>query len=268
MTTDRQHVDREADSHGTRWQVLHQGYFGDADTVRPLVDAMLHALAHSRPTVIADLGGGTGFLLCQLLHREPGLQARLVNVDLSDRQLAACQDPRIEGLQRSAAEVTREELGVGSGTLMLVMRSVLHYFGREGLSGVLAHLRAQMKPGERLVHQTASFAQADEAVCVNRLYERMRTDKWYPTVGELQRSLEETGWVVERVAPAPALRLDAAELAQRYQLTDQDVQSIGEELAGQHGTIADVFLPHSPEGPTPGGFTAWLHYHVFTCRAV
>jgi hypothetical protein len=62
-----------------------------------------------------------------------------------------------------------------------MMRSVLHYFGKDGLRPVLRHLRAQAKPGEYFIHQTASFERVRDANCLNNLYAMMRTQKWYPT---------------------------------------------------------------------------------------
>ena len=54
----------------------------------------------------------------------------------------------------------------------------------------------------------------------------------------------------------------AAELAERYSLTEEEVRSLREELAREFGEVPGVF---QPEGE---GFTSWLHYQVFTCRAM
>jgi hypothetical protein len=255
MNDDQQPVRRELGVHGRRWNSLHGGYFADAEVARPLVEAAAAAMAEGRPSVVADLGG-------LLAARCPRPDVRLVNVDVSDRQMAECPDGRIVMLRMSAHEVTREALGVGEGRLLVIMRSVLHYVGRDGLGPLLRRLRSLVRPGEMFVHQTACFQKEREAECLNLLYDRMRTDKWYPTVEALRAELSEAGWEVREVQPAPALPLEAADLAERYGLARDEVAALGTELEHQCGRIPEVFLPR------PEGFMAYLHYHIFTCRAV
>lgn len=262
MDNERQVIHRERTSQGAQWRAVHHGYFGSEEIARPLVDAVLQTVDQSPPAVLADLGGGTGFLLGQILQRRPELNVRLVNVDLSADQLAACAEPRLECLQASASGIRREDLAVGDGRLMLIMRSVLHYFGCEGALRVLRHLRSQMEPGEVFAHQTACFWLAPYRRCINLLYQRMATGKWYPLVGELEFLLGKAGWEVVEVVPAPPLLLDSPSLAVRYDLGEEAVQSIREELLGDFGVLRRVFEPQE------AGFAAWLHYHIFTCRAV
>lgn len=250
---------------------MHGGYFADAAVVAPLVAAISRAAAQHPPAVLADLGGGTGFLLERLAAQGSLDGTAMVNVDLSPRQLEQSRDRRIVQLNRSAAGVTREELyGVRDsevtevthpGGLMLVMRSLLHYFGRDGLEPFLAHLRSQMRSGEVLVQQTACFTEARDAGCLNDLYRLMRTEKWYPTLEELQAALQQCGWSMIDIQPAPPLPLTSADLARRYQLSAADVEMIGRELSGKFGRIVGVFEP------APQGFTAYLHYQIMTCTA-
>ncbi|MCE5325450.1 MAG: class I SAM-dependent methyltransferase [Planctomycetaceae bacterium] len=265
MTHESESIRREAAVQGAAWQSMHGGYFADAAIAAPLVAAIAQAARHHPPAVLADLGGGTGFVLEQALAQRCLDGAALINVDLSPRQLEQSRHRRIVQLYRSADAVTRDDLGAGSGRLMLVMRSLLHYFGRQGLRPFLQHVRSQIRTGEILVHQSACFVAARDAECLNDLYRRMRTEKWYPTLDALREALEQTRWQVLDVQAAPPLPLTGADLARRYQLTAGDVETIGRELTDRFGHMDGVFEP----GPTPGNnaFTAYLHYHIFTCAA-
>jgi hypothetical protein len=98
------------------------------------------------------------------------------------------------------------------------MRSVLHYFGKDGLIPVLSHIRNQAKTGEVFIHQTACFESAIEAQCINVLYREMDTPKWYPSINELRESMAITSWQVIDICSAPPLKLWSVELRQRYEL--------------------------------------------------
>jgi SAM-dependent methyltransferase len=254
-------VGREAAIQGSRWQSLHRGYFSSRAIAEPLVDAAAAILAADRPDVVADLGGGTGEVLHEIARRCPKMPIRLVNVDLSARQLAEIHDHRIESLEASVEAVRRDDLRVGDGRLMLLMRSVLHYFGADGLRPVLRQIRAQLKATEAFVHQTACFLDAPDARCANRLYELMRTDKWYPSQAELEEILHQTGWTVEAVRFTPPLALESADLAERYQLSAGDVADIRRRMSAEFGNAPEVF--HAKDD----GFIAWLHYAILVCRA-
>jgi len=262
MDRERRVIQREHTSQGAHWATVHGGYFSSEEVARPLVETVLRGMDQTAPTVLADLGGGTGFLLGQVLQQRPDLSARLVNVDLSADQLSQCDGRCIEPLRASASKVTREDLAVGEGRLLLMMRSVLHYFGCEGTRRLLLHLRAQTREGELFVHQNACFWLGPQRSCFNLLYQRMATGKWYPLVAELEFLLNRAGWEVVEVAPGPPLKLDSPSLAARYDLTDEMVQAIRDELAEDYGHLRHVFEPQEQ------GFTTWLHYHIFTCRAV
>ncbi|MCX5649196.1 MAG: hypothetical protein NTX40_08895 [Planctomycetota bacterium] len=66
INDDRNRIDREAGVQGPRWHTVHEGYFADAAIAQPFVEAVRRAVLASKPHVVADLGGGTGFVLCQL----------------------------------------------------------------------------------------------------------------------------------------------------------------------------------------------------------
>ena len=116
--------------------------------------------------------------------------------------------------------------------------------------------------GERFVHQTAAFSNAAEAACLNTLYRFMRTQKWYPTVSDLERRLADSGWRVSDTAPAPTLRLTSEDLALRYALDAGDIARIRGAMAREFGAASGVFQL------TPSGFETELHYRIYTCLAV
>ena len=213
------------------------------------------AAAQNRPDVIADLGGGTGFLLAELNRRRLAPGCRLINVDASAAQLQSATSPALHKICAAVGEVCRNALAADGQRLLFLMRSVLHYFGAAGLAPALRHLRAQQQPGEYFVHQTACFAEPRAADDMNRLYALMATGKWYPTRAHLEAQLAEAGWRVTATAAAPALPLDSAALAERYRLTPAQLSKIQSEL------------PEALE-TTPDGFRAWLPYTIFTCAAV
>lgn len=200
-------------------------------------------------------------VLRQILQEHPEFHPAMVDVDVSAKQLAEVSMGRLRTLNASALEVRREDLNVGDGRLMLLMRSLLHYFGQDGLDKLLRHLRKQMHPGEAMIHQTACFIDEADSRCANRLYELMRSPKWYPTQGQFREILARGGWGTVEIRPAPPLALESAELAERYQLTRADVEHIRERLSREFPDCPTAFVVKD------GGFIAWLHYAIFICRA-
>jgi SAM-dependent methyltransferase len=261
LTSEEESVKREMKIHGQRWESFHHRYFSDPKVAEPLTEAIFRAIEAAHPDVVADLGGGTGFLLKELLRRRPLPGVRLVDVDVSDRQLSACNDERIERLETSAATVARRDLVAEDRRLLLVARSILHYFGNSGLLPLLRHLRGQLCEGELFVHQSACFADERDAACLNRVYEMMGTEKWYFSIDELEAALGKAGFSLCEVRPAPPLLLDSGDLAERYGLGADLVASIREGVGRESGQRPGVFTSSGER------FTAWLHYSIFTCRA-
>jgi SAM-dependent methyltransferase len=241
---------------------MHGGYFSDPAIAEPFIEFVQKAIDVSNPEVIVDLGGGTGFVLNELIKRcsDPGIC--LVNLDVSQKQLNLTHDSRILSVCRSIAEFRRSDIDPGDKSFLFIMRSALHYFGREGLMPLLRHLRSQMKHGEFFVHHTACFNSAVGARCLNRLYDCMGTGKWYPTSKQLCRFLEKAGWSIMSVDPAPALTLTSEDLGKRYKLNKQRRIEISNDLKKVFGKKEDIFIPN------PRGFRAYLHYKIFTCIAV
>jgi hypothetical protein len=256
------HLGTEQVVHGPRWHTMHNGYFANPAVARPLVEAVCAALDRSPAEVIVDLGGGTGFLLAQLAAACPHQQVALRNLDCSAAQLAQPHGAEIVPVHATIADFQRADVTRGDQRLFLLMRSVLHYAGRDGLPALLRHLRAQARPGESFVHQSAAFRAADDATCLNTLYQLMRTNKWYPTVSSLTDELQRAGWQVKRIDPAPTLALHHDELALRYALAPADLAEIRHQMPQGLGHDLPVF--HL----TADGFRAELHYHIFHCVAV
>ena len=254
-------VNREICIHGKEWDSFHEGYFSDTTIAFPLLEKIEYALSESCPDVVIDLGGGTGFLLSQLLQRGPGKNIRLVDLDCSDAQLEIARSRGLHVVQGSIDSFARTDIDSGAQRVLYIMRSVLHYYGKTGLIPVLRHIRSQAREGEFFVHQTASFAHNEEADCMNLLYRKMRTFKWYPTVQELSSYLMGTGWSLLSVSHAGALPLYSHDLAKRYNLDTHDVRDICNEIMTGVGEMENVF------SLCEGGFCAYLHYRIYVCVA-
>jgi hypothetical protein len=255
-------IDREKCVQGTCWNSVHEGYFSDPSVSARLVSKIGEIACESRPNTIVDLGGGTGFLLSSL--RAAGLDAgvSLVNLDDSPVQLDAAKSPDFSCFLGSADSFSRCNIGPEESRYLFVMRSVLHYFGKDGLRPVLRHLRAQTRPGEFFVHQTASFSRPQDAAFLNSLYGMMRTGKWYPTVAFLCEALNLEGWEVVEICPALPLRLKSDDLTQRYSLDQADLRRIRDRLSRNARVPEDVFEK------TDEGFSAFLHYWTYVCTPV
>ena len=256
----RNPIKLESGVHGTQWQMFHGGYFSDPAVANPFIEIVRKTLALTKPQIIVDLGGGTGFILRELIKHsiDPGI--RLVNLDLSRKQLEVTCDDRIILIRRSMTGFRRADAAKETDRFLFIMRSALHYFGRNGLIPFLHHLRSQMKKGEFFVHQTACFDSITDARCLNRLYECMGTNKWYPTKKYLCGCLEKAGWSITSIASAPMLPLTSDDLGKRYRLRKHRLADIRDELSSCCGK-RNVF------SPSPDGFCAYLHYQIITCLA-
>jgi len=254
-------TNHERNLYGENWNTVYGGYFSDPSSALPLVRAILEAAGETGAAAIADMGGGTGFLMSEVGREAgPGFGPRLVCVDAAQEQLDDCPDEVI-AIRSTVEAVERPMLVEGGQTLLLCMRSLLHYFGREGLAPELAHLRSVLLRGERMVHQTICFEDPDDQAPANLLYERMGTGKWYPLVGELASALEAAGLNVVAMEPAKSLPLESAELEARYGIAHEDMEAIGRELANRWPGPSRVIVPQET------GFTTNLDYMVMTCLA-
>ena len=255
-------VGKEANIHGKEWNALHDGYFSDPTTAAPLIEKVRDAIQISKPEVIVDLGGGTGFLLRELVRNNIASGIQLVNLDVSPKQLEMVSDKQIRTIQRSLTDFVRADAGDPGKRFLFIMRSVLHYHGRDGLASLLRHLRDQARNGEMFVHQTACSDQQADTDCINLLYERMQTGKWYPMAGQLVQALERSGWSVKSNSPAPALSVTSRDLGKRYGIDPDRLDAIRGEIVQRFGEKSGVFEI------TQDGFRAFLHYRLFECVAV
>jgi hypothetical protein len=254
-------VNRELCIHGREWDLFHEGYFSDTSIAGVLIDRIKDAVDTSHPEVIVDLGGGTGFLLSELSQHDLSSDIRLVNLDCSDAQLEMARSRGIDSVHGSIDTFRRSDIDKGRKKFLYLMRSVLHYYGRNGLIPTLRHLRSQATEGELFVHQTASFENNMGSACMNLIYEKMRTAKWYPTIQELSSCLMRTGWSVLSVSPVGALPLTSRDLAKRYKLDERDVRNICDEITTKFGEMEQVF------SLCEDGFCAYLHYRIYICAA-
>jgi hypothetical protein len=253
-------IEKEIGIHGSRWEGFHQGYFSDPVVSGFLVGEIVAGIEESDPAVLVDLGGGTGYLLSELMKEKIDPEIRLINLDLSLQQLKRTGSDRITTIKESLSEFKRAQLASDSDRILFLMRSALHYFGESGLVTVLRHLRAQMKAEEYFVHQTACFTSQIAADCLNTIYAGMGTIKWYPTIEVLMPILKATGWEVIYVTDAPCLQLTSDELKERYRLSDDTVREIREKIMREFGEIEGVLEE------TTDGFIAYLSYKIFRCR--
>ncbi len=257
----KDYIGKEKAIHGRPWNEVHGGYFYDPAVARPLVETAICILAGSPADVVVDLGGGTGFLLSQLASHGMASGAAMVNVDCSPEQLALSDGKGISPVCGSVGAFRRGDVAAADKRFFFIMRSVLHYLGDDGLSPLLRHLRGQAEEGEFFLHQSASFDCEGEAACLNALYREMHTQKWYPTVADLKGRLNEAGWQVDAVAPAPPLLLTSEDLGLRYGLDAGEIRRIRERMAMDFGEMDNVFQL------TQSGFQAQLHYRIYLCVA-
>jgi len=255
------HLGAERAVHGQAFGHLHGGYFSNPDVARPLLDAAVDAWAETRPEVVVDLGGGTGALLTLLKARGLNPEPAFVNLDGSPAQLEVAQTGGIPTVCGVVEDFQRETIVPAEKQTLFLMRSVLHYFGEAGLVPVLDHLRGVAEEGELWVHQTACFESMEDAHCLNEVYRRMHTTKWYPSIQILERYLAAAGWKVLRRLPAPTLHLESADLGARYGVKNKELRRIQEEMAAEFGEQTPVLQMN------PSGFRSDLHYHIFVCRA-
>lgn len=258
----KQAVPKEECIYGNRWNTIHNNYFSDPKVASPLIEVIKNAIKTNQPHVIADLGGGTGFILKEL-SKQKEISSRLVNVDSSPLQLSECIDERIINLQASVDKISRSQiLQTNEDELMIIARSILHYFGYSGLRPLLRHIRSQLMEGEIFVHQSACFEDAKDAECLNLVYKLMSTTKWYATIDNLKAILSDTGFRICDICPTFKLRLESRDLAERYKLSSQQKNLIRKEIEQRYGQKHELFTSSIDD------FTVWLHYYVFTCKAI
>ncbi len=254
-------ISREISAHGEQWDSIHDGYFSNVTIARPFIETITKYLSESDSEVVVDLGGGTGFILRELIAKRLSKRIIPVNMDCSATQLNAIGESGICCIHRLISEFNRSDLSTFGGRIFFIMRSVLHYFGETGLIPVLQHIRDQAQTGEMFIHQTACFENLVDGQCINALYREMGTPKWFPQADELHDRMAKANWEIMDMFPGPPLKLLSAELSQRYGLDTQSLVKIRDSLVDEFGSLKNVFQP------TADGFIAYLHYHICVSRA-
>jgi hypothetical protein len=255
-------VEREARVHGKLWGTYYQGYFSDKRAAKDYVAAIIRVAHEFKPSAIVDLGGGTGFILEQLVEAGIADDIRLVNMDASDAQLAMCNHPRLTPWKGTIQSLQRADIVAETGSLMLICRSVLHYGGIARQKPWLTHLRDQMKPGEWFVHQSGCSDDIEAALALDVLFEMMGVDKWVPPRGLFLGLLAEAKIQVTDDFPMPPLIMPSDDMALRYGLTSDSLDTIKAGLLRTCANRPDLFKP------TPSGFTFNFPYRVFACKAI
>jgi len=255
-------IEREAHVHGSQWGSLYDGYFGDKQIARNYVAAIMRAAGKCKPSAIVDLGGGTGFILEQLVEAGIADDIRLVNLDESDAQLAVCKKKRITSRKGGLQSLCRSDIVNEAGSLMLICRSVLQYGGILGQKPWLNHLRRQLKKGEWFVHQSGCSDDLEAALALDVLFEMAGVDKWVPHKEAFVRLLKKAKFEITEDFPVQPLGMPSDGIAVRYGVSPQRMAEIKADLQRTCANRPDLFKS------TPSGFVFNFPYRVFVCKAI
>jgi len=255
-------IKRETHVHGKLWAQQAAGFFSDPNMAKDYVAAIIRVAGNVKPSAIADLGGGTGFILEQLVAARLAENIKLVNIDESDAQLAVCKHPRITPLKGAIQSFHRADIVGATGSLMLICRSVLQYGGIFRQKPWLGHVRGQMKPGEWFVHQSGCSGDVEAALALDVLFEQMGVDKWVPNKEAFVRLLVHAGFEIKDDFSVPAVEMASEELAARYGVAPDTMARINADLQRTCSNRPDLVRF------TPSGFAFNFPYRVFLCKAV
>lgn len=255
-------IKRESHVHGRSWEKQGLGYFSDTLIAKDYVAAIMRVASSIKPSAIADLGGGTGFIFEQLIDAGIDDKIKLIVIDESEPQLAVCKNSRITPMKGAFQSFKRSDIMDETGSLMLISRSVLQYAGFSGQKPWLAHVRSQMKPGEWFVHQPGCTEDVEASRALNRLFEQMGVDKWVPHREALVQLLVEAGFEIAEDFPMPAVEMASEELVYRYGFPADALVPIEAELRRTCSDRPDMLMI------TPTGFIFNFPYRVFLCKAV
>ena len=255
-------VKREAHVHGKLWAKQASGFFSDPNMAKDYVAAIMRVARDYPPSAIADLGGGTGFILEQLVATNIAENIKLVNIDESDVQLAMCKHPRIVPMKGAFESFRRADIVSETGKMMVISRSVLQYGGIFKQKPWLDHVRGQMKPGEWFVHQSGCAEDAEGALALDAMFEQMDVGKWVPHKEALVRLLVQAGFGITDAFPVPAVEMVSEELSVRYGVSPDTLARIKADLQRTCSNRPDLVKF------SPSGFSFNFPYYVFLCKAV
>jgi hypothetical protein len=97
---------------------------------------------------------------------------------------------------------------------------------------------------------------------MNHLYSHMGTGKWFVADDELKGRVENAGFAVLDISPAPLLDMDSMDLGERYGLNGSQRADLGREIEQFYSPGPEIFASFE------GGFRAHLRFCIFTCQAV
>jgi SAM-dependent methyltransferase len=254
-------IAKERGIHGEAWRSVHGSFFSDPGVAKPFLDEIVASFEVRRPDTIADIGGGTGFVLRQLSEIVPPGFARLVNVDASQEQLEACHEENLRKVCLSVLELDRGQM-IDEGSLTLISRSVLHYFGRDGQQEFLGKLRTLLRRGEIFVHQPACFATPERTACMNDVYRLMGLSKMYYAPRDLDEMHDQAGFEILRSIPGPAMDMRSEDLTVRYHLEEGQIEEII-SVVHDYGLDRDGTFEVGP-----GRFRTAFTYRILTLKAV
>ncbi len=255
-------VEHEKHIHGKAWSEQAKGYFVDPQKSAAYVSAIMRAAHLLPPQAIADLGGGTGFILEQLMRVGLHQATRLFVIDASAAQLSVCTHPRITSITGDFQSFQRSDLVGDAEHLLLISRSVLHYAGKAGQTAWLKQVRRQLRVGEYFVHQSGCADDLATSNAVNRLFELLGADKWIPHLEVMTKLLTECGFQITEDFVAPPAIMISEDLATRYQLTAEAHTTMVSELKDSCHEVPNFLTP------TETGFTCSFPFRVFSCKAV
>ena len=116
---------------------------------------------------------------------------------------------------------------------------------------------------DRIEEQYLGNETDEDAMIMNLLYDMMGTDKGYPTVKKMCDVLENESFEVTGIAKAPSLELSSESLMTRYFFDKERMGEIVDAVLNEFGKDKQGVFNIVPEG-----FNAYLHYMIFSCKAV
>jgi len=234
--------EEEKNMHGSKWEKTLNGVFFDSNISSPFINFIINAIDKNIPDVIADIGGGTGFLLDQLIKN--GIDnikkdIKLINIDVSKAQVADIINKRIIGYQASATNFTRSFFDKSDDQkITLIMRYVLHYFGSKKIKNALTNIRSQMKEGELLIHHTLCTDTEEDGVVINYFFQNFagiynESHKRIPSFKQIVELLNSSGFITTDIKIAEIELYTQNLLVSRYKITEEDIGKI-KEFAKNH----------------------------------
>ena len=192
--------------HGcTFWEYLRRDPLKESLAARGMGDiqagqtpAVTAAYDWSRFSVIADVGGGIGTQLVDILNAHPSCKGMLF--DQPDVVARAVPDDRVKQVAGSFFE------GVPAGADAYILRSVIHDWSDPEALAILENVCAAAKPNsrvfliERIIPETSEYAFSKWT----DLYMLAYLGGQERTASEYKRLLEDAGFDVEQVIPTVA----------------------------------------------------------------